>query len=687
MTRAHLFPSRLFVVLLLFLTSGNAGAAGIQTPHVEVELLSEQQTIRAGQAFSLALRLKMEEHWHTYWSNPGDSGLATSIDWDLPAGFRAGTIQWPVPSAIPFSDLVNYGYEGEIYLLIDITPPADLSPNSTVHLKARADWLVCQEVCTPGDADLELRLPTGSTAIIDPALTGVFEKARRLLPQTSMIKKATARVDAGKLMLELETPPMTFSRATFFPHAELLISASGEQKIVAIPGGYRLALPLAANALVDSGEHVSGILRLDEQGLEIRADWASSAAGRPEVIQPGLLLGIFFGFLGGLILNLMPCVFPVLGLKIMGFVNQAGASRRHTALHGLVFVAGILLSFWTLCGILLFLRAGGEQIGWGFQLQSPAFVYGLCVVLLLFGLNMSGLFEVGVSVVGVGSGLASRPKLSGAFFSGVLATVVATPCAAPFLATALGAALTLPALPSLLLFTSIAVGLGTPYLLLSLFPGLIRWLPKPGAWMESFKQAMAFLLYGAAIFLVWVLEGQVDESTFLRILFSLVLISLAAWIYGRWTRPGQDTPVRFRAAIASATILVLGLSYGYPVTDSAEFPLWEPWSAERVEELRREKRIIYVDFTARWCATCLTNKKVVFSSEDVKDRFRELKVVALKADWTQKDSSITRELATWGRSAVPFNLIYRPDQNEAEVLPELLTPGRVLDRLPKRTTP
>jgi thiol:disulfide interchange protein DsbD len=355
-----------------------------------------------------------------------------------------------------------------------------------------------------------------------------------------------------------------------------------------------------------------------------------------------------------------------------------------------VFTGGVLASFWALAGALAVLRAGGDQLGWGFQLQSAPFVYGLAVLLLVFGLNMSGVFEFGLSATAVGGELQMKSGYAGSFFTGVLATVVATPCSAPFLAPALGAALAVSTAESFLIFTVIGVGLSTPYLLLSIFPDAVKVLPRPGAWMETFKQFMAFPLYGTVGYLVWVLAAQTSEEGFLWMLLSLAVIALAVWIYGRWTAPGASAG-RVRFGVAGLVVVgAAGLWLGWPrpmnaastpVAGQAPAVVWEPWSPEAVAKLRAEGRIIYVDFTARWCATCQTNKKLVFASDEVLRLFAERKIATLRADWTNKDPRITAELAAYGRSAVPFNVIWKPGRDQPEILPELLTPGIVLEAL------
>jgi thiol:disulfide interchange protein DsbD len=417
--------------------------------------------------------------------------------------------------------------------------------------------------------------------------------------------------------------------------------------------------------------------------------YTTAATAAPSATS--LLGTLLLAFVGGLILNLMPCVFPVIGLKILGFVNQAGHQRSKIVAHGLVFTAGVLASFWTLAGVLAVLRAGGDQLGWGFQLQSAPFVFSLAVLLLVFAMNMSGVFEFGLSATAVGGELQMKSGYAGSFFTGILATVVATPCSAPFLAPALGAALALPTVESFAIFTSIALGLSMPYLSLSIFPQAVKVLPRPGAWMETFKQFMAFPLYATVGYLIWVLAAQTSDEGLLNLLFGLVLLAMAVWIYGRWTAPGAS-PGRVRFGVVSLVLVgVFGLWLGWPHSTGAAAKsatgaphvVWEAWSPEAVAKLRAEGRTVYVDFTARWCATCQTNKKIVFASEQVLSYFAEKKIATLRGDWTNRDPRITAELATYQRSAVPFNIIWKPGKNTPVILPELLSAGTVLDALKK----
>lgn len=562
--------------------------ASVEEELVTVEVISEASQVRPGDSFRAGVRIEIEEGWHIYGEEAGISGLPTTVEWHLPEGVAAGPLHYPPTTPFVLFGEEGEGYENEVVLwsLIETSEGQE----GELDLHASVSWLVCKEVCMPGEADVSLALPVGGE---------------------------TLRVEeAGELFGEEEAP-------------------------------------LVAGADPNSEE----------------------AAG--DLSLPYFLLA---GFLGGLILNLMPCVFPILGLKIMGFVNQAGEARRKIVAHGLVFTAGVLLSFWVLAAVLIALRAGGQELGWGFQLQSPGFVLVLTLILLLFGLNMSGVFEFGLSAVGVGSNLTAKRGMTGSFFSGVLATVVATPCAAPFLAPALGTALILPPIASFSVFTAIALGLALPYLALSAFPGLVKMLPRPGGWMETLKQFLSFLLYGTVAFLLWVLAGQVDSGAFLTILFALVVVAMGCWVYGRWGSPHRKRRTQWVARVAALILIAAPISYAWSSTAGEDDLVWEAWSVEKEASLREQGRFVYVDFTARWCVTCQVNKRAYADSEVIR-AFRENDVALLKADWTNKDPAITRALARFDRSAVPFNLIYAPGEEEPLIMPELFGPDAVLKKL------
>lgn len=711
---------RFFAVLLPSLLLTFLPARAAERTHVQASLVAADASVQPGHEVLVALRLVHEPHWHTYWVSPG-TGLPTSLTWTLPPGWKAGEIQWPTPAILRdhTETIVGQGYDGETLLPVILTAPAGLTPGSKVTLTASAEWLMCADVCVPGNSDLTLTIPvTAETPQPNPTWGTKIRAVVASLPRPDSDWKVSAQ-RADKTVTLTVTPAVAPSHAPktpWFFASDGAIAYDQPQTVKEDGhGGFVLTLAIAPEAPADfsrltgvlaatNGWRADGTLPGLAIDLPLSKTTTAATSGAPShssspaasptnggaTPPPGAATSLggtlLLAFIGGLILNLMPCVFPVLGIKILGFVNQAGHDRRRVALHGMTFALGVLLSFWTLASVLAILRAGGDQLGWGFQLQSAGFVYALAILLLVFGMNMSGVFEFGLRATAVGSDLQSKSGYAGSFFSGVLATVVATPCSAPFLAPALGAALAVSTAESFLIFTAIAVGLALPYLLLSIFPQAVKVLPRPGAWMETFKQIMAFPLYATVAYLIWVLAAQTGEEGFRNVLFSFVLVALAVWMYGRWTAPGTK-PGKVRFAYLSLILVgAFGLWVGWPRTPapisanaSAPDVVWAPWSAEAVAKLRNEGRPIYVDFTARWCATCQANKRLVFHDEAVLKHFAEKKIATLRGDWTNQDPKITAELARYNRSAVPFNLVWLPGKDQPVILPELLTPSIVLN--------
>lgn len=681
-------------------------AQAVRDQHVEAELVPEVSAIVPGEAFTVALRLNHDPKWHTYWENP-QTGYQTSLDWDLPDGFEAGEIQWPTPMLYQQDFILDFVYEGVTYLPVTLTAPEDLEPGSTVTFDVVAEWLMCADICIPGEVELSLTLPVAAESEPHPQWGEEIAATLAKMPRAPENWELKAWESAEAVILELTSEKVAVGELPeglqFFTLDNLITPAKSHPMTRTGENGFQLELAKSDGTDVFTGE-LKGVLRnpegwVLEGGIPGMLIDVETVEGLPPVLGEvvattapfsfgTLMIWMGSAFLGGLILNLMPCVFPVIGIKIFGFVNQAGQSRGKVILHGLTFAAGVILSFWVLAGLLLVLRAGGEGLGWGFQMQYPGFVFAIAIVFLLFALNLSGVFEIGGSLVGVGSNLTQKEGLGGSFFSGILATIVATPCSAPFLGTALGAALSASAFEAILVFTAIGVGLSFPYLFLSSFPALVKHLPRPGAWMETFKQFMAFPLYATVGLLLWILSRQVTEEAygqygFLLVFFALTMVGVAAWVFGRWAAPHRKSGTRRMALAATVALLVGGALLGLPraVDQSAPtYIAWEKWSDETVEGYLEAGNVVYVDFTAAWCATCQTNKAAVFSSDEVNLFINENGIVTLKADWTNRDDEITEALARYGKAAVPFNLIYVPGR-EPIFLPEVLTPGIVLEAL------
>jgi thiol:disulfide interchange protein DsbD len=660
---------------------------------VTASVVAEVKEIAPGEPFRVALKLDHAPHWHTYYLNPGQVGFPPSLEWELPDGFTASELEFPVPIVGTFAGAPFYGYEGETWFLQTITPPATLKPGDTVTLSGEASWLACEIKCVPGDATLELTLPVAAAASPEPASAAAFAAADAAMPKLPTAWKAEASEGSDGITLTL-TPGAgaveALEKVHFFSR-DSIEDASKPQALTREGDAWKLLIP--RNPETDpKPATINGILRSDSgwlagnpsKGLALDqlaivsggAD-AGAAGGPPrgEGASSGLLLTFALMFIGGLILNLMPCVFPVIGLKIMGFVQQSGQDRSKVAKHGLVFTGGVLVSFWVLCALLL---AGGIR-NWGGQLQNPWVVLSLLLVMLIFGLSMYGVFEIGSSATGVGGKLANKDGLSGSFFSGVLATVVATPCSAPFLGTGLSATVALPTPLFITSFTFMALGLSLPYLLLSFFPSLVEKLPRPGPWMESFKQGMAFLLFGTVGFLTWLYLKQVgDQLDGQKALFVLVGLSVVAagfWIYGRWVLPYRSVKARVLGRAFAAVFLIAGFVMMKP-SPAAKF--WQEWSKEKQEALLKEGKSVYVDFTAAWCVTCQTNKAAAYTDETIQ-LFKAHGIVPLKADKTSDVPAIDEELKRLGEVAIPVNVLYVQGNPEPRLTQPILTAGYLQD--------
>lgn len=701
------------------------------SPHSEAALISEVTSVQPGTPFTVAVRFELDPGWHNYWRNAGDSGLPTTIAWTLPPGFEAGEIQWPPPTPIVAFPLVDYGYSDEVALLVDLTPPDDLVPGEVARLDARVDWLICERICLPAYADLSMELPVAATTPTpDPYWVSLFAQARDRLPRKSDGWALGAEViDAGyRLSIEPAEADLTTPDSVYFFPAETNVLDHAAPQVLTRQGD-RLTLDLTASPYAMQPSPVlRGILTAEDRGQwdragEVRAiDISVSVAGAPspdtagqEAVAPetpppqgqvpatspeggaasarapasagglSLLLAVFFAFAGGILLNLMPCVFPILSLKILGAASHGGGDRMRIRNQGLMFGLGVILTFLALGGLLVALRAGGAQLGWGFQLQSPVFVAFMAALFFAVGLNLMGLFEVGALLTRLGNRPGEPSGYGEAVASGVLATVIATPCTAPFMGAALGFALTRATSETLLIFGSLGVGMAMPYVILSVSPGLLERLPRPGRWMETLRNILAFPLFATVIWLVWVFGQQTGVGGASYLLSALLLVSAAGWMVGRWHR--TDVRSGVTARIVSVVVLVLaallairGSRAQGPMEAVAEG--WLPFTQEEVDRTLAEGRPVFIDFTAAWCLTCQVNERVVLSATAVQTAFRDRNVALFKADWTRQDPEITAALEALDRSGVPVYVLYAGGAGSSpHLLPALLTEGIVMEAL------
>ncbi|MEM6910111.1 MAG: protein-disulfide reductase DsbD domain-containing protein [Verrucomicrobiota bacterium] len=695
--------------LLLFLL-GLATSARSQFPfspstnEVTVETWVESSDLVAGQPFEIAFHFTIAPDWHTYWLNHGGAGQEARVTWTLPEGFRAEPLRLAVPKPITTSGIPGYGYAGQATHFVRLHAPSDLVPGESVTLSAEIDWQYCKEVCKRGKTTLSETFQVvapGTQASPSPEGSRM-QQARAALAAEPDWATGQAALAGELVRVVLEPPPAFLSQIDptswlyygadlvsefYSPGEEASAVKIGESRFEILEGKLVIELtkgqsgkpfPSTLSGLVVSS---SPIADLDRKAFSIEAKVVPWAQLFPEEEPPTsqaeppplpLLLGV--SLLGGFILNFMPCVFPVIGLKIMGFVQQAGQDRNKIVQHGLVFTAGVVLSFWILGGVFL----AGRGL-WGGQFTDPRFTFAILLIFFFFAVNLIGVFEIGLTATSVGSGLSSQKGLSGSFWSGIFATLVATPCTAPFLGVALGSLLSVPPVWAFLAFTLMALGLSLPYLLLSAKPSLIEKLPRPGAWMETFKQFMGLLLFGVAAYFLWVIEAQVAESTFLTILLFLPVTALAGWIYGKWGTPRRPRPTQWKAKLVALLLLLGGGTYAWGKLGTRDL-VWETWSSERVEQALSQGHPVYLDFTARWCATCQTNK-LAYADPEVRHLLEAREVLLLKASFDQPNPEATRYLQSLGKNAIPMNLLFLPGEEEPLLLPEVLTAGVVLDFL------
>jgi thiol:disulfide interchange protein DsbD len=687
---------QIIAVLAALAAALPAWAAGPPDPKdlAKPELFTETASAAPASTLWVDLHLQIQPGWHVYWRNPGDSGLATAIDWHLPPGFSAGDMLWPVPEHFVQNDIGNYGYAGTADLLVPITVPKEVAAGDTATLAADISWLACAEICIPGGAELSLGLPVASGPVApDPAAAKLFAAIRDRLPLPAPFptRFVSASDEYRLLVPERAIEGLRDPTAAFFPYDGSLIDQAAEPRLSHRAGGLELGLKKAMAAPHVAPAALGGVLLLrggdgPERAYEIAAEPAPMPPAGDGIVWWQALL---FAFLGGVVLNAMPCVFPILSLKLLSLARQAHGHSSVKLGHGLAYTAGVLTSFAALGGALLALRAGGQAIGWGFQLQTPVFVAIVAYLLFAMGLSLSGVFAFGAGLAGTGGQLADRAGVTGTFFTGVLATVVATPCTAPFMGAALGFALIAPGPVAIGIFLALGLGLAAPYLAATILPGWQRVLPRPGPWMDLVKQVLAFPLYGTVAWLLWVLIQQVGPGQSLAALFGLVLVGFAAWIYGR-TRFAALLGRSLGAGLAATgfvAAVVLAASFATTGRETAAAAVsnrlaYEPFTAARLAALEAAGKPVFVNLTADWCVTCLINERVALDNAGVRQAFATRGIVALKGDWTNRNPEITALLQQYGRSGVPLYLLYG-GKGDPVILPQLLTASTVLDALGK----
>jgi thiol:disulfide interchange protein/DsbC/DsbD-like thiol-disulfide interchange protein len=730
MTRTRLFCLALLCAPLPALAAGNnstpalaainssapaltAGAV-VTTLQVRAELVAHApQGVAPGQPLQLGLQITHQPHWHTYWKNPGDSGLPTTLGWQLPAGMQAGAIAWPTPQRLPIGPLMNHGYEGTVLLPVAVTVPAGFAADK-LDVKLHAEWLVCKEVCIPESGDFVLSLPTRAATAQHAAL---FAQAAAAHPQTVAGAVASATVQGDQLVLRVAGLPAAWQGQAlqlFFelpgliqtaaaPVARWETQADGTVWTARVPTDPQRSTAPTLLPVVLTRDGVAAGLALP---VALVGAWPAAAAPPPPLPALGdaqvtvggnsptpasaaaLAGAALLALVGGLLLNLMPCVFPVLSLKVLGFATPT-ARPGDRLLAGLAYTGGVVLSFVALAALLLALRAGGQQLGWGFQLQQPGVVAALAALFTLIGLNLVGVFEVGTLLPSSWATARAQHPAADAALTGVLAVAVASPCTAPFMGASLGVAMALPTWQALAVFAALGLGMALPFLAASAWPPLARALPRPGVWMQHFKTVMALPMFATVVWLVWVLGQQVGIDGAAAVLALLVVLAFVAWALGS---PTLGPRGRWGFGGAAVALLVATAVWVWPalqasgpgaqVASTGATPMpadsaWQPWSADRVAQALAQQQPVFVDFTAAWCVTCQFNKRTTLADAAVKAAFAQRRVLLLRADWTRQDATITAELTRLQRSGVPVYALYTPGQAAPRVLSEILSVAEV----------
>jgi len=686
--------------------------AMVKNAHTEVELIPEFETVSPGTDFWIGLRMRMDPQWHTYWKNPGDSGLATSIEWELPTGFQASEIFWPQPERIDIPPLTSYGYEGEILLLTKMVVPKMIPQGQLNIFKAHITWLACKIECLPGQATFDFSMPTVPLRHQSSQhFQNIYDANIMKFPRNNMkiFSRAMESPETVRLMwdsknIDEEDP----QKVEFFPERADVIDHASRQMYEKEGNQYSLLLTKSAISKGKRLKKLDGLLIFERtvNGQNTRASLSVRIPLEWEEISyrkfssqrtQNPIVMLCFAFLGGMILNLMPCVLPVLSIKILSLVAQAKENEKKLFFEGLLFSLGIILSFWFLAGFMLILRFAGKQVGWGFQFQSPFFIIFMSVLFYWLALNLLGVFEIGTSVARLEETLKRPFMLRNSFFNGVLATIVATPCTAPFMGTALGYAIVQPVWMVFVIFFFLGLGMAAPYLIISRFPHLLRFIPKQGPWMLTLKRIFGFFFLATVVWLSQILGAQSGVNAMTALYTAFLIMGVSGWMIGYWAVPANPSHIRWMARIVAIGLFIFAIMIalrGITTKDSdvqerqnkkkAAVINWIAYSPELLDELKEQNNPIFIDFTATWCLTCQVNERLVLDHPKIFRKFKELGVVAIKADWTNFNDQITEALASYGKTSIPFYILLKPGMKETPiVLPELLTVGIVLKFLEK----
>ena len=687
------FIFALFVLLAAALPA-RAASSYADVAHLHVQLVLPQSDLYPGGPNHAGLYFKLEPGWHIYWQNAGDSGEPPRIRWTLPDGLTATPLQFPAPARLPLGPLMDFGYQNEALFPFSFNVAQSAKPGPAA-LDANVSWLVCREVCIPGKAELGMRVQLAAAAPASATTSSVDEllwtRGIALLPAPLPAgDKVIFQPTATGFRLGVETGRRE-TQAAFFPADQNILDNPSPQPLVSAAKGLVLDLK-KDSTLTANPTQLNGVLELSGgRNYIVSASPGTVVIPAPAIAWELLIRSAGLAFLGGLLLNLMPCVFPVLFLKGLALVNSGSEERHELRTHGFVYAAGIVVSFWALVAALLALRAAGSKLGWGFQFQSPIFLALMASLLFFLGLSLAGQFEIGLTLTSAGGSLAAKQGYAGSFFTGVLAVVVATPCTAPFMGAAVGYALAQPAAATFAIFTALALGLAAPYVALTLQPAWTRLLPRPGVWMDVLKQAVSVPIFGTAIWLAWVLANAYGAAVLAALLVGFLLLAIAGWFLGRWPAKRWSTTVAALILLGAVALSVFGQQLATEpepastagAANSASAAEWQPWSADAVSRNLAQGRPVFVDFTAGWCLSCQVNERVALRQPEVQQAFQAANVALLKADWTRRDEAITQALTALGRDGVPAYALYTPGNTDPQLLPEVLSPGIVTDALSK----